>query len=166
MSEMNFFKLKFIQQKTMIKNRNLFFKNLLNALCVTVKTRGDGGRTEVRGRSQTTFKRFWLFLTTYPLVFTLSMFLVYKKWTFWTTYLPSLVNIVCERPLTFSLISVSSVMEFLLWWLKISWIFVQQIFVIYESANLHNMTFLLALVSVLTILIFETLHFQNDFCHL
>ena len=24
---------------------------------------------------------------------------VYKKWTFWTTYLPSLVNVVCERPL-------------------------------------------------------------------
>ena len=114
MSVMNFLKLKWIEQKTMAKNRNLFFKSLLNALCVTVKTGGDGGRTEV----------------------------------------------------TFSLISVSSVMEFLLWWLKISWIFVQQIFVIYESANLHNMTFLLALVSVLTILIFETLHFQNDFCHL
>jgi hypothetical protein len=64
----------------MIKNRNLFFKNLLNALCVTVKTGGDGGRTEV----------------------------------------------------TFSLISVSSVMEFLLWWLKISLILVQYMFAIYE----------------------------------
>ena len=44
---MNFLKLKLIEQKTMIKNRNLFFKNLRNALCVTVKTRGDGGRTKV-----------------------------------------------------------------------------------------------------------------------
>ena len=71
---MNFLELKLIEKKKpMIENRNLFFKNLLNTLCVTVKTRGDGGRTEV----------------------------------------------------TFSLIRVSSVMEFLFWWLKISWIFVQ-----------------------------------------
>ena len=54
----------------------------------------------VRGRSQTTLTRFWLFLTTYPPPLTFSM-----VWTltwsghFWTTYLPRLVNVVCERPL-------------------------------------------------------------------
>ena len=47
----------------MVENRNLFFKNLLNALCVTVKTRGDGGRTEVRGHSTTTWTEFCNFLT-------------------------------------------------------------------------------------------------------
>ena len=50
------------------------------------------------GRSQTTLTRFWLFLTTYPPVLTFQM-----GWTknahFWTTYLPHLVNVVCERPL-------------------------------------------------------------------
>ena len=41
----------------------------------------------------------WLFLTTYPPALTFSM-----VWTltnsgyFWTTYLPGLVNVVCERP--------------------------------------------------------------------
>ena len=52
-----------------------------------------------KGRSKTTLARFWLFLTTYPPVLTFSM-----VWTltnsghFWTTYLPRLVNVVCEQP--------------------------------------------------------------------
>ena len=54
----------------------------------------------LRGRSQTTFTRFWLFLTTYPPVFTFSMVWTFtKSGYFWTTYLPRLVNVVCERPL-------------------------------------------------------------------
>ena len=50
--------------------------------------------------SQTMLTRFWVFLTTYPPALTISM-----VWTltnsghFWTTYLPRLVNVVCERPL-------------------------------------------------------------------
>ena len=44
--------------------------------------------------------RFWFFLTTYPPVLTFSMvWTLTKSGHFWTTYLPCLVNIVCERPL-------------------------------------------------------------------
>ena len=52
-----------------------------------------------RGRSQTTLTRFCLVLTTYSPALTISM-----VWTltnsghFWTTYLPRLVNVDCERP--------------------------------------------------------------------
>ena len=54
----------------------------------------------IRGRSQTTFTRFCLFLTIYPPAFTFSMVWKFtKSGRFWTTYLPRLVNVVCERPL-------------------------------------------------------------------
>ena len=54
-----------------------------------------------RGRSQTTLTRFWVFLTTYPPVLTFSMvWKLTKSGHFWTTYLPRLVNVVCERPQT------------------------------------------------------------------
>ena len=53
-----------------------------------------------RGRSQTTLTRFWLFLTSYPPVSTFPMVRkLTKNAHFWTTYLPCLVNVVCERPL-------------------------------------------------------------------
>ena len=55
----------------------------------------------LRGRSQTTLTRFWLFLTTYPPMLTFSMvWTLTKSGHFWTTYLPRLVNVVCERSLT------------------------------------------------------------------
>ena len=55
---------------------------------------------ELRGRSKTTLTRFWLFLTTYPpaLIFSIVWTLT-KRGQFWPTYLPRLVNVVCERPL-------------------------------------------------------------------
>ena len=40
---------------------------------------------------------FDFFLSTYPQV-CVDILYVDKKWTFWTTYLPRLVNVVCERP--------------------------------------------------------------------
>ena len=53
----------------------------------------------IRGRSQTTLIRFWLFLTTYPPLLTFSMIsTLAKSGHFWTTYLSSLVKVVCERP--------------------------------------------------------------------
>ena len=52
------------------------------------------------GRSQTTLTEFLLFLTTYPPALTFSMlWRLTESEHFWTTYLPCLVNIVCERPL-------------------------------------------------------------------
>ena len=54
----------------------------------------------IRGHSQTTLTRFWLFLTTYPHVWTFSMVCTLtKSGHFWITYLPHLVNVVCECPL-------------------------------------------------------------------
>ena len=54
----------------------------------------------LRGRSQTTFTGFWLFLTTYPPAFTFSMvWTLTKSGHFWTIYLPWLVYVVCERPI-------------------------------------------------------------------
>ena len=54
----------------------------------------------IGGRSQTTLTRFWLFLTTYPPALTFSMvYTLTKTGHFWNTYLPRLVNVVCERPL-------------------------------------------------------------------
>ena len=51
------------------------------------------------GRSQTTLTRFWIFLTTYPPALTFSMvWTLTKSGHFSTTYLPRLVNVVCERP--------------------------------------------------------------------
>ena len=59
------------------------------------------GSDLVWGHSQTTLTRFWLFLATYPPALTLSMvWMLTKSEHFWTTYLPCLVNVVCERPLT------------------------------------------------------------------
>ena len=53
-----------------------------------------------RDRSRTTLTRFWFFLPPTPLRWN---FLWYKCWQksgqFWTTYLPCLVKVVCERPL-------------------------------------------------------------------
>ena len=55
----------------------------------------------IRGRSQTTLTRFWPFLTTYPPVLTLlTVWTLTKSGHFTTTYLPRLVNVVCEWPLT------------------------------------------------------------------
>ena len=56
----------------------------------------------IRGRSQTTLTRFWLFfLTTYPPALTVSIGrTLTKRGNFWTPYLPRLVNVVCERPLS------------------------------------------------------------------
>ena len=52
-----------------------------------------------RGHSRTTLTRFWLFLTTYPPALTFSMvWALTKSGHFWTTYLPRLVNVVCECP--------------------------------------------------------------------
>ena len=54
----------------------------------------------IRGRSQTTFTRLLLFLTTYPTA--LTFFMVWKftkSGHSWTTYLPRLVSVVYERPL-------------------------------------------------------------------
>ena len=53
-----------------------------------------------RGRSQTTLTRFWIFLTTYPPALTFSMvWTLTKSGHFWTTYLPRLINVVCEQTL-------------------------------------------------------------------
>jgi hypothetical protein len=58
---------------------------------------------KVGGRSQTTLTRFWIFLTTYPPALTFSLVRILRMLTksghFWTTYLPRLANVVCERPL-------------------------------------------------------------------
>ena len=57
-----------------------------------------------RGRSQITLTRFWVFLNTYPPALTFSMvWMLTKSGHFWTTYLPCLVNEVCERPLILEL---------------------------------------------------------------
>ena len=62
---------------------------------------GDTFATAKRGRSQTTLTRFWLFLTTYPPALTFSMvWTLTKSGHSKTTYLPCLVNVVCERPQT------------------------------------------------------------------
>ena len=43
------------------------------------------------------YKILAFFLNTYPQV-CVDILYVDKKWTFLTTYLPRLVNVVCERP--------------------------------------------------------------------
>ena len=49
-----------------------------------------------------TLTRFWLFLTTYPPALTFSMvWMLTKSGHFRTTYLPFLVNVICERPLDY-----------------------------------------------------------------
>ena len=54
----------------------------------------------LRGRSQTTLTWFWLLLTTYPPALTFFMvWTLTKSGHFCTTYLPCLVNVVCEQPL-------------------------------------------------------------------
>ena len=53
---------------------------------------------QLRGCSQTTLTRFWLFLTTYPPLLTFSTLTLTKSGHFWTIYLPCLVNVVCEQP--------------------------------------------------------------------
>ena len=54
----------------------------------------------IRGRSQTTLTRFLLFWPPTPMHW---HFVWYNRWQkseiFWTTYLPRLVNVVCERTL-------------------------------------------------------------------
>ena len=58
---------------------------------------------DLKGHSQTTLTRFWLFLTNYPHCVDIFYGMnVDKKWTFWITYLPRLVNVVCERPLKYA----------------------------------------------------------------
>jgi len=79
----------------------------------------------VRGRSQTTLTRVWLFLTTYPPAFTFSALkTLTKDWHFGTTYLPT---VVCERPLM-TLMYV--------WWVKI--FFVDISLVISEIRNFFS----------------------------
>ena len=80
---------KLISKKYCLTIMDLFPKNFMGIV--------------LRGRSQTTFTRFWLFLTTYPpiapmLTFSMAWTLT-KSGHFWTTYLPRHVNVVCERPL-------------------------------------------------------------------
>ena len=66
-------------------------------------------------RSQTTLRRFCLFLTTYPLALTFSMvWMLTKSGHFWTTYLPRLVNVVYEWPLWLNALHVSSYLTFFL----------------------------------------------------
>ena len=55
--------------------------------------------SQVRGRSQTTFTRFGFFDNLPPSVYIFYGINVYKKLIFLTTYPPTLVNVVCERPL-------------------------------------------------------------------
>ena len=60
--------------------------------------------TLLGGRSQTTLTRFLAYLTTYPHKLTFSMvWTLIKSEHFCTTYLPCLVNVICERPLTLRL---------------------------------------------------------------
>ena len=49
----------------------------------------------------TTFTRFGFFWPPTPCVYIFYGINVYKKSNFLTTYPPPLVNVVCERPLTF-----------------------------------------------------------------
>ena len=56
--------------------------------------------TKARGRSKTTFTRFGFFDHLPPSVYIFFGIKVYKKSIFLTTYLPPLVNVVCERPPT------------------------------------------------------------------
>ena len=54
---------------------------------------------ELGGHSQTTFTRFVFFDHLPPSLYIFYGIKVYEKLIFWTTYQPSLVNVVCERPL-------------------------------------------------------------------
>ena len=59
-----------------------------------------GSFIPIRGCSQITLTKFWLFLTNYPPALTFSMvWTLTKSGHFWTTYLPHLVNVVCQQPL-------------------------------------------------------------------
>ena len=61
----------------------------------------------VTGCSQTMLTRFRLFLTTYPPALTSStVWALTKSGHFKTTYLPRLVNVVCEQPLNAYLLSI------------------------------------------------------------
>ena len=53
----------------------------------------------LRGRSQTTFTKLGFFDHLPPSIYSFYGIKVYKKSIFLTTYLPPLVNVVCERPL-------------------------------------------------------------------
>ena len=54
----------------------------------------------LRGRSQNMLTRFWFYSTTYrPALTIVIVWTLTKSGHFKTTYLPRLVNIVCERPL-------------------------------------------------------------------
>ena len=58
-------------------------------------------KTDKKLGSQTKLTKFCPFLTTYPPALTFSIvWMLTKIGHFWTTYLPRLVNVVCEQPLT------------------------------------------------------------------
>ena len=83
------------ETKKILVNEWYIFRYCISTVSSTVECQID-----VRGRSQITLTRFWLFWPPTPLRW---HFLSYENWQkgqhFWTTYSPPLVNVVCEQPL-------------------------------------------------------------------
>ena len=89
-----------ISRELLIYIQMFFFRKCGFIPCSTPFLIQQNLKKVVRGRSQTTLTRFWLFFTTYTHVLTFSMLQpLTNSGHFWTTYLPCLVNVVCERPL-------------------------------------------------------------------
>ena len=75
-------------------------KKIINAFRKLKKTANKIVRQHNWGRSQTTFTRFVFFWPPTPLRLHFLRYKSLQKVDFMTTYPPTLVNVVCERPLS------------------------------------------------------------------